>query len=114
MKYDEFTKVFLRWYVDRDFLVEAAPILDKMREEIVACEPEFLIYNEFMKSNIFFSRLSEVEPDKVRTKVSKIVKWVSEYPRSGEDMKIIAILHVAFKLTEQEIRELVDVFNIRR
>jgi len=113
-EYDEFTKLFLRLYEDRDFLVEAAPILHKMREGIVVCEPnyEFLIYNEFMKSNIFIKRFSEVEPDKVRAKVSNIVKWVSEYPRSGEDMKTIAIPHVAFKLTEQEIRELEDVFAL--
>jgi hypothetical protein len=112
VEYDEFTREFLRLYEDRDFLVEAAPILNKMREGIVVCGPnyEFRIYNEFLTSNIFFRRFSEAEPDKVRAKVSKIVKWVTEYPRGGDDMKAIAISHVALKLTEQEIRELEDVF----
>merc|ERR1712183_1084163 len=97
-EYDEFTKVFLRLYEDRDFLVEATPILNKMREGIVVSQSnyEFTIYNEFLKSDIFWKRFSEVEPDKIRAKVSKIVKWVTEYPCGGDDMKRIAISHVAF------------------
>jgi len=70
------------------------------------------IYNDFLKSDIFYKRFSGVEPDKVRAKVSKTVKWVTEYPRSEHDMKTIAISHVAFKLTEQEKRELEDVFSL--
>eukprot|EP00495_Collosphaeridae_sp_1-RS-2012_P009723 TRINITY_DN9992_c0_g1_i1.p1 TRINITY_DN9992_c0_g1~~TRINITY_DN9992_c0_g1_i1.p1 ORF type:complete len:250 (-),score=60.47 TRINITY_DN9992_c0_g1_i1:13-675(-) len=104
-EYDEFTKEFLRLYEDRDFLVEAEPLLDKMRKGIVVCEPnlELYIYNVFLKSDIFAMRFSEVEPDKVRAKVSKIVKWVTEYPRGADEIKAIAIAHVALKLTEQEI-----------
>jgi len=114
VEYDEFTKEFLRLYEDRDFLVEAEPLLDKIRKGIVVCEPniEFYIHNEFLKSHIFARRFSEVEPDKVRAKVSKIVKWVNEYPRGADEIKTIAISHAALKLTEQEIRELEDIFSL--
>jgi len=78
VEYDEFTKEFLQLYEDRDFLVEAAPILNKMRDGILVCEPnyEYHIYNDFLKSDIFYKRFSGVEPDKVRAKVSKTVKWI--------------------------------------
>jgi len=102
VEYDEFTKEFFRLYEDRDFLVEAEPILNKMRNGIVVSEPniELHIYNEFLRSEIFVRRFSEVEPAKVRAKVSKIVKWVTEYPRCADEMKDVAISPVALKLTE--------------
>jgi len=114
VEYDEFTKEFLRLYEDRDFLVEAKPILNKMRDRIVISEHnlQIHIYNEFLKSEIFVRRFSEVEPAKVRAKVSKIVKCVTEYPHNADEIKDIAISHVALKLTEQEMRDLEDVFSL--
>merc|ERR1712168_1707743 len=88
--------------------------MGKIRNGIVVCEPnhEFHIYNEFLHSEIFYRRFSEVEPAKVRAKVSKIVKLVTEYPRGADEIKDIAISHAALKLTEQEIRDLEDVFSL--
>jgi len=85
-----------------------------MRNRIVISEHnlEIHIYNEFLKSEIFVWRFSEVEPAKVRAKVSKILKLVTEYPRGADEIKDIAISHVALKLTEQEIRDLEDVFSL--
>jgi len=112
-EYDEFTKEFLSLYEDRDFLYEAAPVLSEMRKRIVVFEPihELYIYNQFLKSHIFATRFSEIEPKKLRAIVSKIVKCVTEYPRSTDDIRTVAISHIALKLTELEIRELEDVFS---
>jgi len=112
-EFDEFTKEFLSLYEDRDFLVEAAPVLSEIRKQMVVFEPnhELHIYNEFLTSRIFAIRFSEVKPEKVRAIVSKIVKCVTEFPRSTDEIRTIAISHVALNLTEHEIRELEDVFS---
>merc|ERR550534_216327 len=59
-EYDEFTREFLRLYENREFLVEAAPVLSEIRKRIVVFEPnhELYIYNQFLKSDIFLKRFS--------------------------------------------------------
>jgi len=112
-EYDEFTKEFLSLYEDRDFLVEAAPVLSEMRKRMVVVEPnhELYIYNRFLTSHIFANRFSEIEPAKIRSIVSRIVNCVTDFPRSTDEIRTIAISHIALKLTELEIRELEDVFS---
>jgi len=74
-------------YEDKDFLFEAALVLSEMRKRIVVFEPnnELYIYNQFLTSHIFANRFSEIEPKKIREIVFKIVKCVTEYPRSTDD-----------------------------
>jgi len=101
-EYDEFTKEFLSLYEDRDFLLEAAPVLSEMRKRMVVFEPNHAlhIYNKFLSSHIFANRFSEIEPGKIRSIVSRIVNCAIDFPRS------------TVKLTELEIRELEDVFSL--
>jgi len=40
-EYDEFTKVFLELYEDKDFLTEVAPVRKKMRESLIVSEPNY-------------------------------------------------------------------------
>jgi len=112
-EYDEFTQEFLSLYEDRDFLLEAAPVLSEMRKRIVVFEPnrKLHIYNKFLTSHIFAYRFSEIEPGKIRSIVSRIVNCVTDFPRSTDEIRTIAISHIALKLTELEIRELEDVFS---
>jgi len=112
-EYDEFTKEFFSLYEDRDFLLEAAPVLNEMRERMVDFEPThgLNIYNKFLTSHIFANRFSEVEPERIRSIVSRIMNCVTYFPRSTDEIRTIAISHIALNLTEREIRELEDVFS---
>jgi len=112
-EYDEFTKEFLSLYEDGDFLLEAAPVLNEVRKRMVVFAPnhELHVYNQFLTSRIFAIRFSDIEPEKLRAIVSKMVKCVIDFPRSAEEIRTIAISHIALKLTELEIRELEDVFS---
>jgi len=112
-EYDEFIKEFLSLYEDRDFLNEAAPVLSEVRKRMVVFAPnhELHVYNQFLTSRIFAIRFSDIEPEKLRAIVSKMVKCVTDFPRSTDDIRTIAISHITLKLTELEIRELEDVFS---
>merc|ERR1719195_2572950 len=112
-EFDEFTKEFFSVYEDRDFLVEAAPVLSEMRKRMVVFKPNhgLYIYNKFLTSHNFANRFSEIEPVKIRSIVSRIVNCVTDFPRSTDEIRTIAISHIVLKLTELEIRELEDVFS---
>jgi len=81
-EFDEFTNEFLSVYEDRDFLLEAAPVLSEIRKRMVVFEPnhELYVYNNFQTSHIYAIRFSEIEPEKLRAIVSKIVKCVTDFP----------------------------------
>jgi len=94
-------------------LLEAAPVLSEMRKRMVVFGPNhgFYIYNIFLISHIFANRFSEIEPGKIRSIISRTVNCVTDFPRSRDEIRIIAISHIALKLTELEIRELEDLFS---
>merc|ERR1719228_669758 len=78
VEYDEFTKVFLELYEDRDFLTEAAPVRKQIGEGLIASEPSYKlqIWRAFNENGILLKRFSGVEPLVIKIIISQIVKLI--------------------------------------
>jgi len=111
-EYDEFTKLFLELYEDRDFLTEAAPIRKQIGDGMIvsALNYELQIYRAFNKNAILLKRFKGVEPNKIKIIIQRIVKLIKEYPSGVAQVRSLAKSHVHLKLSELELMELERVF----
>jgi len=112
IEYDEFTKLFLELYEDRDFLTEAAPVRKQIGEGLIVSKLnyELQIWRAFNKNDILLKRFAGVEQHSIKIIISQIVKLINEYPMGVEQVEALAKSHVHLKLSELELMELERVF----
>jgi len=112
VEYEEFTKLFLELYEDRDFLIEAAPVRKQIGEGMTdsLINYKLQIWSAFNKNNILLKRFVGVEPNDIKIIILQILKLIMEYPKGVEQVKSLAISHVHLKLSELELMELERVF----
>merc|ERR1719376_398905 len=68
VEYDEFTKLFLELYEDRDFLTEAATVRKQIGEGLTVSKRNYKveIWRAFNKNDILLKRFAGVEPEYIK------------------------------------------------
>merc|ERR1719341_2090187 len=107
-EYNEFTKLFLELYEDKDYLSEAHPVRKQIGDGMIvsALNYELQIYSAFNKNAILLKRFEGVKPDGIKIIIQRIVKLIMEYPLGVEQLKSLAKSHVHLQLSELELMEL--------